>query len=500
MHAARLLLVLVSLISPASPQVRANEEQLAAKSRFGKELMAAGRYAEAVPVYRELVDAVPGNAGLLLNLGMALHLSGQDQEAISRFDAALRLQPGSLPAALFLGASNLRLGRNAEAVAPLQKAVRLQPDNRDARSMLAEALMGLERYAEAEPHLRRLTVMAPADPAAWFNLAKAYETLAGNSFDRLLKQAPESPLGLALVAEARLKQDQRNAAFYLYRQAIDRGPELRGLHAAVAGIYRSEGHPDWAAVEEDRERRLPGPDCSRETLECAFSAGKHRDVVLAASKLRSPEASYWLVRAYNELAVQAFSRLAALPPSAESHEWIAQIYRNERRYGESAQEWRKAVALAPGDSRLRMELAETLRLNRDFAGAQQVLEELLRAAPNEPGSNYLLGDVLLAQEQPERAIPFLETAVRLGPGQVQPHGALGRAYALVGRAADAIPHLKEALSADTDGSLHYQLARSYQAIGQTQQAQLALRDYEEFRKAAPAGPEAYGQGVPITPP
>ena len=108
--------------------------------------------------------------------------------------------------------------------------------------------------------------------------------------------------------------------------------------------------------------------------------------------------------------------------------------------------------------------------------------------------------MLLAQEQPERAIPFLETAVRLGPGQVQPHGALGRAYALVGRAADAIPHLKEALSADTDGSLHYQLARSYQAIGQTQQAQLALRDYEEFRKAAPAGPEAYGQGVPITPP
>jgi predicted Zn-dependent protease len=500
MHAARLLLALVSLISPASPQARANEEQLAAKSRFGKELMAAGRYAEAVPVYRELVEAVPGNAGLLLNLGMALHLSGQDRDAIPRFDAALRLQPGSLPAALFLGASNLRLGRNAEAVAPLQKAVRLQPDNRDARSMLAEALMGLERYAEAEPHLRRLTVIAPADPAAWFNLAKAYETLAGNSFDRLLKQAPESPLGLALVAEARLKQDQRNAAFHLYRQAIERGPKLRGLHAAVAGIYRSEGHPDWAAIEEDRERRLPGPDCSRETLECAFSAGKHRDVVLAASRLRSPEASYWFVRACNELAVQAFSRLAALPPSAESHEWIAQMHRNERRYGESAQEWRKAATLAPGDPRLRVELAETLRLNRDFTGAQQVLEELLRAAPNEPGSNYLLGDVLLAQEQPERAIPFLETAVRLAPEQVQPHGALGRAYALVGRAADAIPHLQEALSADTDGSLHYQLARSYQATGQAQQAQLALRDYEEFRKAAPAGPEAYGQGVPITPP
>jgi predicted Zn-dependent protease len=44
--------------------------------------MAAGRYAEAVPVYRDLVKAVPGNPGLVLNLGMALHLAGQDQEAL----------------------------------------------------------------------------------------------------------------------------------------------------------------------------------------------------------------------------------------------------------------------------------------------------------------------------------------------------------------------------------------------------------------------------------
>ena len=314
-----------------------------------------------------------------------------------------------------------------------------------------------------------------------------------------IRDSPESALGLALVAEARLKQDQRAAAFHLYRQAIDRGPRLHGLHAAVAGIYRDEGHPDWAAVEEEKERRLPAPDCSREPLECAFSAGKHQQVVAIASKLGSPEAHYWLVRAYNELAVQASSRLAALPPSAESHEWMAQMYRNERRYGESAQELKRAVDLTPGDPRLRMELAEMLWLNRDFAGAQQVLEELLRAQPDEPGSNHLLGEVLLAQQQPERAIPPLEKAVRLEPGRAEVHGALGRAYALMDRAADAVPHLKKAISADTDGSLRYQLARCYRAIGETEKAELALKDYEEFRKATEPGPEAKARGA-ITPP
>jgi len=500
MLGARLLVAVVSLLFAPSLLLPSQGDELAAQSRRGKDLMAAGRYAEAAVVYRELVKAVPGNPGLLLDLGMALHLSGQDQEALAPLQAAERLQPRLLPAALLLGAVNLRLGRAAAAVAPLQKAVRLQPDNREARSMLAEALVDLERYADAEPHLRRLAQTAPSDPAAWFNLGKVYEALAGQAFERLLKRDPESPLALALVADARLKQDQRTAAFHLYRQAIDRAPGLRGLHGAVAAIYRRAGHPDWAAVEEERERGLPRPDCSRETLECGFAAARHREVVASASKLSSPEACYWLVRSYNELAVQAFARLAALPASVESHEWLAGIHRSERRYLESAEEWRQAMALAPRDPRLKTELAITLRLGRDFPAARQVLEEILRAEPDSPEASALLGDVLLALEEPERAIPVLEKAVRLDEKSLPAHGALGRAYALVGRASEAIPHLRQALPADTDGSLRYQLARSYQAAGQAELAGIALKDYEEFKKASSPGPEAYGQGAPITPP
>jgi predicted Zn-dependent protease len=462
--------------------------------------MAAGRYAEAVPIYRELVGAMPGNAGLLVNLGMALHLSGKDQEAVPEFEAALRLQPGSLPAALFLGAAQMRLGKPAAAVAPLQRAVRLQPENREARSMLADALLALDRHAEAEPHLRRLTRIAPADPAVWFQLGKTYEALAGRAFETLLQRDPESSFALALVAGARLDQGQTAAAFHLFRKALERGPSQRGLHAAVAGIYRGTGHPDWAAVEEEKERRLPKADCARDTLECAFAAGKHSEVLAAASKLKTPAASYWLIRACNELAVEGFGRLTALPPSAPAHEWTAARQRNEGRYPESAEEWRKAIALAPDDPRLKLELAITLRLDQDLAGAQQVLEEAVRVEKDAPEAHYLLGDVLLARQQPEPAIPFLEEAVRLAPKLLEAHGALGRAYALVGRPADAIPHLEQALPTDADGSLRYQLARSYQSTGQAEAARRALKDYEKFRRAAGAGSEAEGQGASITPP
>jgi predicted Zn-dependent protease len=107
--------------------------------------------------------------------------------------------------------------------------------------------------------------------------------------------------------------------------------------------------------------------------------------------------------------------------------------------------------------------------------------------------------VLLAQDQPERALPFLEKAVRLGSVSVRVHGELGRAYALRGRHADAIPQLEQALSTDADGSVRYQLARSYQAAGRSADAQKALAAYEDLRKASPA-PEAAGPVPPITPP
>ena len=46
----------------------AQQDALALKSRQAKELMAAGRFAEAIPIYEELVRAIPGNPGLILGI------------------------------------------------------------------------------------------------------------------------------------------------------------------------------------------------------------------------------------------------------------------------------------------------------------------------------------------------------------------------------------------------------------------------------------------------
>ncbi|MBI1941753.1 MAG: tetratricopeptide repeat protein, partial [Acidobacteria bacterium] len=266
---------------------------LVEKSRRGSELMRAGKFDEAVPIYQDLVRAVPNNPGLLLNLGLALHMAGQNQRAIPQFEAALKLDPNLLPASLFLGASHLRLGEPAKAVPPLQKVVKSQPEDREARQMLAEALFSLERFGAAAEHYRRLTELDPGNPNAWFRLGNSYEALAGRAFEELEKIAPDSAYWFALVADSRVAQRQFGSAFFFYRKALEADPTLPGVHAALAGVYRETGHPDWAAIEDEKESGLGAPDCGVKKLPCEFVAGRYQEVVASARDQKTAESYYW---------------------------------------------------------------------------------------------------------------------------------------------------------------------------------------------------------------
>ena len=43
----------------------------AAEAQRAKELMSAGQYEQAIPIYQRMVKAMPGNSGVLLNLALA---------------------------------------------------------------------------------------------------------------------------------------------------------------------------------------------------------------------------------------------------------------------------------------------------------------------------------------------------------------------------------------------------------------------------------------------
>jgi len=496
--AQALLFCLISFLSPSSSFGQSDD--LAMKSQRAKEFMADGKFAEAVPLYRELNQAVPNNPGLLLNLGMALHMAGDERNSVPQLEAAVKLDPKLTPAWLFLGAARLQLGRAPAAVEALKMVLSLQPDHRGALEMLASALLSLDRAAEAADQYGKLADLEPESSPAWFGLGRSYESLSVRTFDKLQKTAPESVYLLALVGEARLREQQFSSAFYLYRQALVKMPTMRSLHAAIAEIYRKTGHPDWANVEEEKERQLPQPDCRTQTFECEFRAGKYSALVVSAQGGNTPESHYWRSRAYNELALQAFTRLGQLPPSREHHELKAHIYSGQKRYAEAADEWKEAQKFSPGDPQIQKQLAISLKFSQDYAAALPLFQDLLRRRPESAELGYLVGDTLLDLQRAEEAIPLLKRAVDRDPKLLAAHKSLARADLAAGNAAEAIPHLKVALATDEDGSLHYQLARAYQTNGQPGLAEQVLVDYQKLQRSAAAAREVSKQEVEITPP
>jgi tetratricopeptide (TPR) repeat protein len=483
-------------ISPIYAQTGA----LARKSQQAHELMAAGKIEQALAIYRELVQASPNNPSLQLDLGMALHLAGRDREAILPLQAAVHTQPDLFPANLFLGAAFMGIGAPEKAIPPLTKAAKLQPQNPDLRQELAAALLSLGRFREAAEHYQKLAELVPQNPRAWAGLCQCYGTLSQEESEKLGHLAKDSGYWFALMAEARAESQQFKSAFYLYRQALERTPELRGVHSELAEIYRQTGHSDWAATEQGKERNLPAPNCTAKKAECDYFAGHYADAIAAAGPNDTPEALYWRTRAYNALANHAYAKLQQLPPSVESHELTAMLRRNQERYPEEVEEWRQALKFAPSDPQIETQLAAALIQVGENEAARKILQALELRYSESPIINYLLGDALFKLQKPTQGIPYLEKAVERDPHLLAAQSSLARAYVQVGEGPKAIPHLNAALPIDADGSLHYQLARAYTANGQPQLAQKILNEYQDIQKAKATGLQDVEKEVPISAP
>jgi tetratricopeptide (TPR) repeat protein len=458
-------------------------EDAGAKARRARELAVAGRTEEAIPVFRELAEAHPNDADVLVNLSIVEFKARRFRDAADHAAAAARLRPDSLAANLFLGSSYEELGQHSLALKPLEKVIAMQPQDRNARVMLAQALLNLNRYEEAAAHFQKASDSASADPKVWYGLGRSFEALSENAFQKLEDANPESPYWHALVADQYVTQRRYGSAFFHYRQALKGNVILPGLHAGLATVYRRTGHQDWAEIEEQRERQSV-PDCGAGGPACGFAVGRFREVAQSVGSMTSAEARYWVCKSYAELARNSYAQLSQLPPSLQSHLHTAKTYETLGLAHEASVEWREALKLAPGDMPIQAALAESLFRAHEFSAALPILTGLLKTEPRSRELHFLEGACLLNLDEPAKSVSPLEDALRLDDHFLPAHAALGQALLQMGNASQAIPHLKAALAADEDGSTHFRLLRAYQLAGRTELAARAKIDYEAALKAA----------------
>jgi predicted Zn-dependent protease len=289
-----------------------------------------------------------------------------------------------------------------------------------------------------------------------------------------------------------MQRHQYRRALVMYNKALEKDPDLVGVRAAVAEIYRVNGRTDWAGREEELAART---DCTVHKLACECRAGHHEAVLAATLKGESIDDRYWQAQAFTGLANAAFAKLAELPSSIELHRYRASLAWDAGEHAQVVDELRKALQFAPSDRGLRRDLAMALGGAGEYEGAWRLARELLRDEPDSPELNDLAGAALLNDQRVEEAIPFLTKALAARPNDLSIRASLGHAWLQAGRPALALPHLEAAASTDKDGSLHFQLAHAYQQTGRPELAKQAMAVYKELSAKPPVPPEP-----PLTPP
>lgn len=160
-------------ISAVQEALAVNPKSYALRLRLGAAQLAAGHYAEAEKVFRDLVsagDPLPtgyvGLAQVLLRTGraeeaanelavaqqklgpnflisyfrgLAFERAGKPEEAITAFQDALKLDQTNAEAHLSLGKTEMSVGRLDAAISELHEALRLSPNNDQARRLLSKA-------------------------------------------------------------------------------------------------------------------------------------------------------------------------------------------------------------------------------------------------------------------------------------------------------------------------------------------------------------------------
>ena len=182
---------------------------------------------------------------------------------------------------------------------------------------------------------------------------------------------------------------------------------------------------------------------------------------------------YWRARCFEKLAMQAYLRLyQADPNSYRVHQLMGDLEAAKANDGKAIEEYRTAVTMKPSVPNLHYSLGHLLWKDLKTDEARKELNAELELNPRHPGALHDLGNTYLLEHQAEKALAYLRRALEARPVEPDIQRDKATAYAEHQEYDKAEAEFKAALPGDHDGSVHYKLARVYQAEGQKENAAL----------------------------
>jgi tetratricopeptide (TPR) repeat protein len=136
-----------------------------------------GRADEAARIYRELATEDPGDFESWNNLGNLLSAAGNANGAVAAFSNAIAIRPDIFEMVLNLSEALARADRAEERRTVMREAVRISPDEPRAQAELGLAESSVRDYEAAERAYREAIRLDPGNVSAYLDLGLVLENL-----------------------------------------------------------------------------------------------------------------------------------------------------------------------------------------------------------------------------------------------------------------------------------------------------------------------------------
>jgi tetratricopeptide (TPR) repeat protein len=248
--AASVLVIAAGTVSPAEEL----PEALQAPFTEGVQALKAGRLDEAEARFRQVLDQGGREAYVYNNLGLVYQQRGEHARAAEQFREAIRRDAAYTAPRVALGGSLLELGRVKDATAELERAVELAPKDPLARRELARACERAGDWPGAVEHYRALRDLAPQEPEGAYQLGKAYLRLSEWCLRALRDGDPPSARFYQAQGHTYRVQGHTDLAVRAFQRAAEADPKLPEVHLTLAQIYMEQKR--WADARQEVEREL----------------------------------------------------------------------------------------------------------------------------------------------------------------------------------------------------------------------------------------------------
>jgi tetratricopeptide (TPR) repeat protein len=456
----------------------------------------AGRFAEAMARYRQVLEVAPNHIDALYLLGTALLQTGQPVPAVALITRAIELAGegagglGAQHAPLYgnLGNAFQASGQIESAIESYRKGLALAPQLPELHSNLGNALQERGEFAASVECYRTALSFRPDYSECLFNLGNALASLKqfGMAIESYRKAVELRP------AYAEALNNLGNAL-----QAVGRAPEaIEALRAAAAADPRSLDIAINLASALAATGKLDVAIASyrRITADHPEAAGAHYNLGNAL-----------LAHGDDDAAAESYRRaLAAKPDYAEAHYNLAKLQQRRGALQAAEDGFRAALAFRPAFGGVLFDLANLLVDQGRFTEASAQLLHLVDLEPNNPQAHCLLGMALRGEERFDEAVASYRRALELQPIFPAAHYNLGHALADCGQVTAAIAALEAAIAQQPDyPEAHRSLGNALQNAGRDADAAAqfahALRLQPLITRPASTGAPAFAALLLIAP-